>query len=43
MGTGEGAAHARAEGAKDYLVNTRGLKAERLSTRDGVCLTDLML
>jgi hypothetical protein len=36
-----GAAQARADRAKDYLVNTRGIDAGRLQTIDGGCRADL--
>ncbi len=36
-----GAAQARADRAKDYLVNTRGIDAGRLVTIDGGCRSDL--
>jgi hypothetical protein len=36
-----GAAQARADRAKDYLVNTRGIDAGRLTTIDGGCRADL--
>ncbi|HYJ88673.1 MAG TPA: hypothetical protein VEW46_21585 [Pyrinomonadaceae bacterium] len=36
-----GAAQARADRAKDYLVNTRGIDAGRLVTIDGGCRADL--
>ena len=36
-----GAAQARADRAKDYLVNTRGIDAGRLVTVDGGCRSDL--
>jgi hypothetical protein len=40
-GNCEGAAQARADRAKDYLVNTRGIDAGRLVTIDGGCRSDL--
>jgi hypothetical protein len=40
-GTCEGEAQARADRAKDYLVNTRGIDAGRLVTIDGGCMSDL--
>ncbi|MGH9871725.1 MAG: PKD domain-containing protein [Pyrinomonadaceae bacterium] len=42
-GTCEGEAQARADRAKDYLVNTRGIDAGRLVTIDGGCRSDLMV
>ncbi|MDQ2921342.1 MAG: hypothetical protein M3R52_07010, partial [Acidobacteriota bacterium] len=36
-----GEAQARADRAKDYLVNTRGIDAGRLTTVDGGCRSDL--
>jgi hypothetical protein len=40
-GTCAGEAQARADRAKDYLVNTRGIDASRLTTVDGGCKADL--
>jgi hypothetical protein len=40
-GTCEGEAQARADRAKDYLVNTRGIDAGRLVTIDGGCASEL--
>ena len=40
-GSCEGEAQARADRAKDYLVNTRGIDAGRLVTVDGGCRSDL--
>jgi hypothetical protein len=40
-GNCEGAAQARADRAKDYLVNTRGIDAGRIVTIDGGCRSDL--
>lgn len=40
-GSCEGEAQARADRAKDYLVNTRGIDASRLMTIDGGCRSDL--
>jgi hypothetical protein len=40
-GTCAGEAQARADRAKDYLVNTRGIDAGRLVTVDGGCRSDL--
>ena len=40
-GTCAGEAQARADRAKDYLVNTRGIDAGRLTTVDGGCKADL--
>ena len=40
-GSCEGEAQARADRAKDYLVNTRGIDAGRLMTVDGGCRSDL--
>ena len=40
-GTCAGEAQARADRAKDYLVNTRGMDAGRLMTVDGGCRSDL--
>ncbi|HKO59594.1 MAG TPA: hypothetical protein VJV03_00410 [Pyrinomonadaceae bacterium] len=42
-GNCEGAAQARADRAKDYLVNTRGIDAGRIVTIDGGCRADLMV
>jgi hypothetical protein len=42
-GTCEGEAQARADRAKDYLVNTRGIDAGRLVTIDGGCAPDLLV
>jgi len=42
-GNCEGAAQARADRAKDYLVNTRGIDAGRIMTIDGGCRADLMV
>jgi hypothetical protein len=39
--TGEG--QARADRAKDYLVNTRGIDASRIMTIDGGCRSELMV
>ncbi len=40
-GSCEGQAQARADRAKDYLVNTRGIDAGRLVTVDGGCRSEL--
>jgi len=40
-GTCAGEAQARADRAKDYLVNTRGIDAGRIVTIDGGCRSDL--
>ena len=40
-GSCEGEAQARADRAKDYLVNTRGIDAGRLVTVDGGCRSEL--
>jgi hypothetical protein len=40
-GSCAGEAQARADRAKDYLVNTRGIDASRLVTVDGGCRSDL--
>jgi len=40
-GSCAGEAEARAQRAKDYLVNTRGIDAGRLVTVDGGCRSDL--
>jgi len=40
-GNCEGAAQARADRAKNYLVNTRGIEAGRITTIDGGCRADL--
>jgi hypothetical protein len=40
-GNCEGAAQARADRAKNYLVNTRGIEAGRITTVDGGCRADL--
>ncbi len=40
-GSCDGEAQARADRAKDYLVNTRGIDAGRLGTLDGGCRSDL--
>ena len=40
-GACEGEAQARADRAKDYLVNTRGIDAGRLVTIDGGCMSEL--
>jgi hypothetical protein len=40
-GSCAGEAQARADRAKDYLVNTRGIDAGRLVTIDGGCRSDL--
>ena len=40
-GSCEGEAQARADRAKDYLVNTRGIEAARLVTIDGGCMSEL--
>ena len=40
-GSCEGEAQARADRAKDYLVNTRGIDPGRLMTVDGGCRSDL--
>jgi hypothetical protein len=42
-GACEGEAAARANRAKDYLVNTRGIDASRLVTVDGGCRADLLV
>ena len=38
-----GQAQARADRAKDYLINTRGIDASRLVTVDGGCRSDLVV
>ncbi|HKO95375.1 MAG TPA: hypothetical protein VJU86_00170 [Pyrinomonadaceae bacterium] len=43
FGTCAGQAQARADRAKDYLVNTRGIDAGRLTTVDGGCREDLIV
>ncbi len=43
FGTCAGQAQARADRAKDYLVNTRGIDAGRLTTVDGGCREDLVV
>jgi len=40
-GSCAGEAQARADRAKDYLVNTRGIEAGRITTVDGGCLPEL--
>jgi len=40
-GSCAGEAQARADRAKDYLVNTRGIEASRITTVDGGCRSDL--
>ncbi|HSB28952.1 MAG TPA: hypothetical protein VLE19_13895, partial [Pyrinomonadaceae bacterium] len=40
-GSCAGEAQARADRAKDYLVNTRGIEAGRITTIDGGCRADL--
>ena len=40
-GSCEGEAQARGDRAKDYLVNTRGIEAGRITVIDGGCRTDL--
>ncbi|MCM3902331.1 MAG: PKD domain-containing protein [Pyrinomonadaceae bacterium] len=40
-GTCEGQGQARADRAKNYLVNTRGIEAGRITTLDGGCRADL--
>ena len=40
-GTCEGQGQTRADRAKDYLVNTRGIEASRITTIDGGCRSDL--
>jgi hypothetical protein len=40
-GSCEGEAQTRADRAKDYLVNTRGIEAGRITTVDGGCRSDL--
>ena len=40
-GTCEGQGQARADRAKNYLVNTRGIEATRITTIDGGCRADL--
>jgi len=40
-GTCEGEGQARADRAKNYLVNTRGIEAGRITTVDGGCRSDL--
>jgi len=42
-GSCEGEAQARADRAKDYLVNTRGIDASRLVTIDGGCRSELLV
>jgi hypothetical protein len=42
-GNCEGAAQRRADRAKDYLVNTRGIDAGRIVTIDGGCRSELMV
>jgi hypothetical protein len=41
FGSCEGEAQARADRAKDYLVNTRGIEAGRITTVDGGCRAEL--
>jgi len=41
FGSCEGEAQARADRAKDYLVNTRGIEAGRITTIDGGCKAEL--
>ncbi len=43
FGTCAGEAQARADRAKDYLVNNRGIDASRLTTVDGGCREDLVV
>jgi hypothetical protein len=43
FGNCAGAGQARADRAKDYLVNTRGIDAGRLTTVDGGCREDLVV
>jgi hypothetical protein len=43
FGNCEGQAQARADRAKDYLVNTRGIDAGRLTTVDGGCREELVV
>jgi len=43
FGTCAGEAQARADRAKDYLVNTRGIDAGRLTTVDGGCREELVV
>jgi len=43
FGSCTGEAQARADRAKDYLVNTRGIDAGRLTTVDGGCREDLVV
>ena len=40
-GSCEGEGQARADRAKNYLVNTRGIEAGRITTVDGGCRSDL--
>jgi hypothetical protein len=40
-GSCEGEGQARADRAKDYLVNTRGIEAGRITTVDGGCASEL--
>ncbi|PWT88305.1 MAG: hypothetical protein C5B55_13350, partial [Blastocatellia bacterium] len=40
-GSCAGEAQTRADRAKDYLVNTRGIEAGRITTIDGGCRADL--
>lgn len=40
-GSCEGQGQTRADRAKDYLVNTRGIEASRITTIDGGCRSDL--
>jgi hypothetical protein len=42
-GSCEGEGQARADRAKDYLVNTRGIDAGRLVTIDGGCRSELLV
>jgi hypothetical protein len=42
-GSCEGEAQARADRAKGYLVNTRGIDAGRLVTVDGGCRSELLV
>jgi hypothetical protein len=42
-GSCEGEAQSRGERAKDYLVNTRGIEAGRITVVDGGCRSDLLV
>jgi hypothetical protein len=42
-GSCEGEAQTRGDRAKDYLVNTRGIEAGRITVVDGGCRSDLLV